>query len=48
MKRFSINAQTGDVLTISSIDFGATTVKVGSGSTIAVSMIAKENKLSEL
>lgn len=45
---FQIKAQTGDVLTISSIDFGASTVKVGTGSTIAVSMISKENKLSEV
>lgn len=45
---FQIKAQTGDILTISSIDFGASTIKVGAGSTIAVSMISKENKLSEV
>ena len=45
---FQIKAQTGDVLTISSIDFGTATVKVGTGSTLAVSMIAKDNKLSEV
>ena len=45
---FQIKAQTGDILTISSIDFGASTVKVGTGSTIAVSMISRENKLSEV
>ncbi|MEO5888764.1 MAG: SusC/RagA family TonB-linked outer membrane protein [Ferruginibacter sp.] len=45
---FQINAQTGDVLTITSIDFETLTAKVGSESTIAVSMVSSENKLSEV
>jgi TonB-linked SusC/RagA family outer membrane protein len=45
---FQINAQTGDFLTITSIDFGAATVKVGYGSTVDVTMEAKENKLEEV
>jgi TonB-linked SusC/RagA family outer membrane protein len=45
---FKIDAQTGDVLTITSIDYGSTTVKVGQGSTLAITMASKENKLSEV
>lgn len=45
---FQINAQTGDVLTITSIDFGNSTVRVGSGSSITVEMVNQENKLEEV
>ncbi|MBC7886715.1 MAG: SusC/RagA family TonB-linked outer membrane protein [Ferruginibacter sp.] len=45
---FKINAKTGDVLTISSIDFGTTSVRVGTESTVSVSMLTTENKLSEV
>ncbi len=45
---FQINAQTGDVLTITSIDFGLTTAKVGAGSSINVALFSKENKLEEV
>src|SRR6476620_8683283 len=45
---FKINAQTGDVLTITSIDFETLSAKVGDGSTVAVSLVSRENKLSEV
>ncbi|MEP7109677.1 MAG: SusC/RagA family TonB-linked outer membrane protein [Ferruginibacter sp.] len=46
--KFQINAKTGDILTITSIDFGTTTAKVGSGSTLDISMTSRENKLEEV
>ena len=45
---FQINAQTGDVLTVTSIDFGLTTAKVGAGSSISISLYSRENKLEEV
>ncbi len=45
---FKINAKTGDVLTITSIDFATTTAKVGSGSTLNIAISGKENKLEEV
>ncbi len=45
---FSINAQTGDALTISSIDFQTTSIKVGPSSTVLIKMAATDNKLSEV
>ena len=45
---FQINAQTGDVLTITSIDFGLSTAKVGAGSSMTISLFSKENKLEEV
>ena len=45
---FQINAQTGDLLTVTSIDFGVSSVKVGAGSTVNVSLVSKENKLEEV
>ncbi|MEP7143031.1 MAG: SusC/RagA family TonB-linked outer membrane protein [Ferruginibacter sp.] len=45
---FKINVQAGDVLTVTSIDFGTTTVKVGSGATLNIQLVSKENKLEEV
>ena len=45
---FQINAQTGDVLTVTSIDFGLTTAKVGAGSSVNIALFSKENKLEEV
>jgi len=45
---FKINAQTGDILTITSIDFETANAKVGSESTVVVSLEGRENKLSEV
>lgn len=45
---FQINAQSGEVLTITSIDHATTTTKVGESSSLAVTMAAAENKLSEV
>jgi TonB-linked SusC/RagA family outer membrane protein len=45
---FQINAKTGDVLTITSIDYGTSTTKVGTGSSVSVAMISKDNSLSEV
>ena len=45
---FQISAQTGDVITITSIDFGSTTAKVGAGSSMSIALSSKENKLEEV
>ena len=45
---FQINAQSGETLTITSIDFGAATARVGTGSTLDIVMVSKENKLEEV
>lgn len=45
---FQINAKTGDVLTITSIDFSTTTARVGNGNTLDVSMVTTESKLEEV
>jgi TonB-linked SusC/RagA family outer membrane protein len=45
---FQINAKTGDILTITSIDFSTTTAKVGSSSTLDIVISGKENKLEEV
>ncbi|MEO6729946.1 MAG: SusC/RagA family TonB-linked outer membrane protein [Ferruginibacter sp.] len=45
---FKINAQSGDVLTITSIDYETSTAKVGKESTVSVLMASSENKLSEV
>lgn len=45
---FTINTQSGDVLTISSIDFEKTTVTVGASSVMAIKMNATDSKLSEV
>jgi TonB-linked SusC/RagA family outer membrane protein len=45
---FQMNAQTGDQLTITSIDYGTATAKVGTGNTIAISLVNRENKLEEV
>jgi TonB-linked SusC/RagA family outer membrane protein len=44
---FKVNAQTGDVLTISSVNFQSKDVKVGSGSVVNVTL-ASETSLSEV
>ncbi|MEJ7587586.1 MAG: SusC/RagA family TonB-linked outer membrane protein [Ferruginibacter sp.] len=45
---FQINAQTGDELTITSIDFESSRAKVGTESSVAVSLVASNNQLSEV
>ncbi len=45
---FQIDAQTGDVIKVTSVDFGVATVKVGPGSLLTVSLTAKDNKLEEV
>ena len=45
---FQINAKTGDVLTITSIDFETTTTKVGNGNSVDVAMATIESKLEEV
>lgn len=45
---FQINAKTGDALTITSIDYETATAKVGAGSSVEISLVPKENKLSEV
>ncbi len=45
---FKINAQTGDVLTVTSIDFQTSTAKVDEGSTLIVTMASSESRLSEV
>jgi hypothetical protein len=45
---FQINAQQGEVLTITSIDHATTTTKVGESTSLTVTMAAAENKLSEV
>ena len=45
---FQINAKTGDLLTITSTDFVLATAKVGSGSSVNVSMVSKASKLEEV
>ena len=45
---FDINAKTGEILNVTSVDFGVTTVKVGPGPTIKVILAAKENRLEEV
>jgi len=46
--KFQISAQTGDVLTVTSIDFGTATAKVGAGSSLIISLSNRENKLEEV
>ena len=45
---FKINAQTGDILTISSVDFDIISAKVSTGNTIGISLNLKDSKLSEV
>lgn len=45
---YTIDVQNGDVLTITSIDFGTSTAKVGTGATLDISLTSKENKLEEV
>ncbi len=45
---FKINAETGDVLTVTSIDFETSTMKVGSKSFFDIVMTSSDNKLSEV
>lgn len=45
---FIINAQTGDVLITTSVDFETATTTVKAGSLIAINLIASENHLSEV
>ncbi|MEO6232637.1 MAG: SusC/RagA family TonB-linked outer membrane protein [Ferruginibacter sp.] len=45
---FKINAETGDVLTVTSIDFETSTIKVGSKSSFDIVMTSSENKLAEV
>jgi len=45
---FQINAKTGDVLTITSIDYETSTVKVGVGSSLTISLGLRDNRLSEV
>ena len=45
---FQINAKTGDVLTITSIDFTTTTMRVGNGNSVMVSLVTTDSKLEEV
>ncbi len=45
---FKINAQSGEVLTVTSTDFGTATAKVGTGSSLEIVLERKENKLEEV
>lgn len=45
---FQINAATGDVLTITSIDYGTTTAKVSAASSLTIPLVTRENKLEEV
>ena len=45
---FILNAQTGDVLTITSVDFETATTTVNSTSLLTINMAASENHLSEV
>ncbi len=45
---FQINAKTGDGLIITSIDYETNTVKVGVGTKLTISLVSRENKLSEV
>lgn len=45
---FKINAKTGDVLSVSTVDFEVSTLKVGTESTVQVLMVSRENNLSEV
>ena len=45
---FQINAQSGDVLSITSIDYEMTTAKIGTGSVVTILLTSRENKLSEV
>ena len=45
---FKINAKTGDVLSVSTVDFEVSTLKIGTESTVQISMVSRENNLSEV
>ncbi|MEO6232811.1 MAG: SusC/RagA family TonB-linked outer membrane protein [Ferruginibacter sp.] len=45
---FKIKAETGDVLTVTSIDYETSTIKVGSKSSFDIVMTSSENKLAEV
>ncbi|MEO7766351.1 MAG: SusC/RagA family TonB-linked outer membrane protein, partial [Ferruginibacter sp.] len=45
---FRLNVQPGDVLTVTSIDFGTANVKVGTQSSLNIILVSKENKLEEV
>ena len=45
---FQINAHTGDVLIISATDFLASSVRVGNGPAVSISLAPKESKLEEV
>ena len=45
---FQINAKTGEVLTLSAVDFSTTTIKIPESGSINVALVGKENKLEEV
>lgn len=45
---FTINAKTGDVLVISSVNFGSQQTKVKDGGNVAVNMVAKDGTMDEV
>ena len=45
---FKINGKTGDEITISSVDYEVSTTKLTEGTTAEISLVSKNNKLTEV